>query len=173
MVKSEKVKTGHNVIDITTGEIIMELCEGDRIVTRKQDEHVAQYITKFNGNTPFLKVYTGVFNELLQDLTPTEFFTINSLIPFISYKDNILRCDNKFLKIQEISDTILEKDIRWTRRVIKSLEDKDIIKKIKWADNGNKEMNCIVVNPYIYFKGTDIRREIVGLFEKSKWSKIT
>ncbi|AMJ41709.1 hypothetical protein [Anaerotignum propionicum] len=173
MVKSEKVKTGHNVIDITTGEIIMELCEGDRIVTKQQDEHVAEYITNFNKTVPFVKVYLCDCNELYEELTGTEVITISTLINYISYNDNILRINDKPMKITDIAD-IIHRDYTNVKKLVASLEKKDVIKKIKWFDEKcNKEMNCIAVNPYLFFRGRDIKRGIVELFKDSKWSKVS
>lgn len=165
----QKNKTGDCVVD-KTGEIVRELYEGDKIVTKEQSDYVVQHIINFNSKNSFVKTYRDVTGKLVKELTSTEFLLIHALIPFISYSDNILRDNKKFLTIRNISDSVLKKEYKWTRDLISSLEKKDVIKKIKWTDDGKKERNCIVVNPYICFRGADIRREIVELFEKSKWS---
>ncbi len=172
MVISEKVKTGHKVID-DTGEIIMELCEGDRIVTKQQDEHAVEHIINFNKTVPFVKVYLCEHNDLYEELSGTEVITISTLINYISYKDNILRINDKPMKIKDISE-VTRKDYDNMKKLISSLEKKEVVKKIKWFDEKcNKEMNCIVVNPFLFFRGRDIKKDIVELFKDSKWSKIS
>ncbi len=171
MVTTEKVKTGHRVVD-DIGEIIMELYEGDKIVTKEQDEYAAQHIIGFNKKVPFVKVYLCDCNELYEDLTGTEVITISTLINYISYKDNILRLNKKPMKITDIKE-LTHRDYDNTKKLIASLEKKDVIRKLKWFDEeSNKEMNCIAVNPFLFFRGSDIRKEIVELFKDSKWSKV-
>lgn len=164
-------KTSLKIIDTDTGEVIRDINEGDKIITKEQSDYKNNHIIGFNKKTPFVKVYMGEFSELHKELSGAEIMLLYSLIPFISYQDNILRIDNKFMKIKDISD-MLEKDNRWIREIISSLEKKEIIKKTKWFDKHNKkEMKCIVINPYLFFCGSDLRKEIESLFSNCKWNK--
>jgi DNA-binding MarR family transcriptional regulator len=172
MIKTEKELTDFIIVNKTTGEITKELCKGDRIVTKEQSEYAEKHIINFNRKVPFVKVYLCECNELYDDLTGTEVIVISSLINYISYDDNILRIDKKPMKIKDIAE-LVHKDYTNMKKLISSLEKKEVIKKIKWFDEKrNKEMSCIAVNPFLFFRGNDIRKEIIEVFSNSKWSKI-
>ncbi|MCI1958987.1 MAG: hypothetical protein LKJ25_05105 [Clostridia bacterium] len=172
MVNTEKRLTDFAIVNISTGEITKEIYEGDKLVTKEQSEYAENYITNFNRKVPFVKVYLCDCNELYEDLTGTEVIVISTLINYISYKDNILRIDKRPMKIKDISD-LTKKNYDNMKKLISSLEKKEVIKKIKWFDEeANRELNCIAVNPFLFFRGTDIRKEIVEVFNESKWSKI-
>lgn len=69
---------------------------------------------------------------------------------------------------------LLHEDYDGFRKVIKSLITKEIIKKIDVVSDANKyrTQKAYVVNPYIFFKGTDIQRDILSHFINSKWANL-
>jgi len=69
---------------------------------------------------------------------------------------------------------MLHEEYSGFRRVIKSLIDKEIIKKIDVISDASKykTQKAYVVNPYIFFKGTDLQRNIMLLFMDSKWANL-
>jgi len=60
------------------------------------------------------------------------------------------------------------------RKIIPVLEDKKILAKVKRKSDkyADKEKNYMVVNPYLFLRGTDIEKEIVNLFSNSKWANL-
>lgn len=111
--------------------------------------------------------------ELFKELSTKEFAVAMGIIPFISYKDGILRYDGKISDIKTIA-TVLDEDYDCFRKIISSLIKKNIISKIKRQSDTyqNKTKNCLVVNPYIYLRGQDIEKDIAEKFSGSKWANI-
>ena len=121
-----------------------------------------------------MKAYTNPLLCVNQDLTTKEKAVLFEIIPLISYKDGILRYNNQILDLKEMCE-LLREDYDGFRKVIKSLITKEIIKKIDVVSDANKyrTQKAYVVNPYIFFKGTDIQRDILSHFINSKWADIS
>lgn len=157
----------------TDGVILGALYEGDKIVTSHQDEYKHKYIINFQKKEAFVKVYTNPITALFKELPTKEFAVAMAIMPFISYKDGILRYDGKIVTIKTISDVLCE-NYDGFKKIISSLVKKDIIKKVERQSDTNlsKTKQCYVVNPYIFLRGADIEKDIVELFKGTKWANI-
>jgi hypothetical protein len=115
----ERIKVGV-VLDDNTGVILGEIYEGDKIVTPKQQEYTNKYITNFQKKEAFVKVFTNPITTLFKELPTKEFAVAMAIMPFISYKDGILRYDGKIADIKIISEQLGENyDV--FRKIIASL----------------------------------------------------
>lgn len=159
------------IVNHETGEIMDDLYENDKIIHEKDKDDNTIY--DFNKGKDFVKLYVGV-NNLRKYLTPNEFSIAISLADFVCYDDCILRKgghhNGKIFTLQELSD---EMDIPYNnlRRTINSLIKKGVIgiHKTGCKDKPNAIVKAITVNPYIYTKGTNVNKTILGLFENSNW----
>ena len=170
--KEERVKVGI-VVDDQTGVILNNIYEGDKIITPKQQEYVNKYITNFQKKEAFVKVFTNPITALFKELPTKEFAVAMAIMPFISYKDGILKYDGKIADVRTISEQLGENyDV--FRKTISSLVKKDVLGKVERQSDTyqNKTKQCICVNPFIYLRGQDLDREIHDKFVNSKWANI-
>lgn len=170
MNNSKQKKKIANIVD-EDGVILSELYQGDKIVKESQSEYREKYYTNFKQKELFVKVYINPLIELWNELTIREYAIATALIPYISYKDGILRNEGNAINIKDIS-SLLSMDYDAIRKIFPVLEKKYIISKIrrksdKYAD---KEKTYIAVNPYLFLRGTDMEKEIADLFKDSKWA---
>ena len=167
----QKIRVG-SVVD-EDGVILTELYQGDKIVRESQSEYKKKYITDFNKKELFVKVYINPIKELWKELSMREYAVASALMQFISYKDGILRNNGIAINMKDIS-VLLEMDYDAIRKIIPVLEKKKILAKVKRQSDkyADKEKNYIVVNPYLFLRGTDIEKEIVDLFAESKWASL-
>lgn len=167
----QKVKIG-TVID-EFGEIVTEIYEGDKIFRKQQDEYKSNHIIGFKKKEAFVKVFTNPIITMFKELPTKEFAVTMALMPFISYTDGILRYNGRFVDGKEIAN-ILGENYDTLKKIISSLNKKDIIKRIERQSDtyANKTKKCLVVNPYIFLRGQDIELDIVDLFKESKWADI-
>ena len=89
----ERIKVG-TIVD-EDGVILGGIYEGDKIVTPKQQEYTQKYITNFQKKEAFVKVFTSPIPTLFKELPTKEFAVAMAIMPFISYKDGILKYNNK------------------------------------------------------------------------------
>ena len=167
----ERVKVG-TIVD-EDGVILGGIYEGDKIVTPKQQEYTQKYITNFQKKEAFVKVFTSPIPTLFKELPTKEFAVAMAIMPFISYKDGILKYNNKIADVRTISEQLGENyDV--FRKTIASLIKKDVLAKVERQSDTyqNKTKQCICVNPYIYLRGQDLDREIQEKFVNSKWANI-
>lgn len=168
----ERIKVG-TILDDETGVILGELYEGDKIITPKQQEYTNKYITNFQKKEAFVKVFTNPITTLFKELPTKEFAVAMAIMPFISYKDGILKYNNKIADVKIISEQLGENyDV--FRKTISSLIKKEVLGKVERQSDTyqNKTKQCICVNPFIYLRGQDLDREIRDKFVNSKWANI-
>lgn len=170
----EERKLIAKVVNVETGEVINDLYEKDKIVYYKEPKIEEEKIEfNFNSNAKFVKLYLGV-NELRKYLTQGEFAIAISLADFICYDDCIIRKgghhNGKILSIKELS---AEMEINYDalRKTVTSLIKKGVIgiHKTGCKDNPNVMVKAITVNPYIFTKGNNVNKTILGLFEHTNW----
>jgi hypothetical protein len=168
-IKKEKIGS---VVD-DYGVIITDIYEGDKIVRQSQSDYVNKYITNFNKKELFVKVYKNPIKELWKELSIREYAVATALMPYISYKDGILRDNGSAINIKDIS-VLLDMDYDAIRKIMPVLEDKKVIIKIKRQSDkyADKEKNYYVVNPYLFMCGTDMEKEVVELFNDSIWANL-
>lgn len=169
--QKQRVQIGYVVSN--DGEIMKNIYEGDRLIHPKQDEYKNKHHINFKKGEAFVKVFTNPIPALYKELPTKEFAVAMAIMPFISYKDGILRYNGKIVDGKTISDLLCE-NYETFKRIITALIKKDILKRVKRPSDtyANKEKNCIVVNPFIYLRGQDIEKEIVDLFKETKWATL-
>jgi hypothetical protein len=170
--KDEKKIVKH-IVDPFTGEITGEIYEGDRIVPSDQSDYTDSHILKFKKGEIFIKAYVNPITILWQKLNTTEFAVTMALMPYISYQDCILRYKNNPMKLADMA-TVLDINYDTFRKTILQLVGKGVLAQTKTGSikKPNTFINCYVMNPYIIFKGTDLCKEIAGLFVGSGWEDL-
>lgn len=172
MPRKRKIKTGRReqyVIDSETGEMTTSIYDGDHIVRKEQIEHYLKYDDKFYSGKEFVKVFPRVIPLLAKKLTAPELNFLFLVIPYVSYNDNILKCDNKILNMKMLSEIVNTYSYNNIRKIIPSLISKDVMKQHKMEVNDINE-KCYIINPYIAGKGRSINRKVIELFENSDWN---
>ena len=152
---------------------ITEIYEGDKIVHEQQTEYKNTYAINFKKGDAFVKIFTDTVIDLFKEMSSKEFAVALAITPFISYKDGILRYNNKIADVRVISD-VLQENYETFRRTISSLEEKGILAKVERQSDTyqNKTKKCIAVNPYIFLKGQDIEKDIINKFKDTKWANL-
>lgn len=155
------------------GEILREIYDGDKIISKKQTEYTNKYITNFLKKEAFVKVYTNPIKQLFKELPTKEFAVAMALMPYISYKDGILKINNKITDVKNIADDLNENYDPF-RKVVSALIKKEILGKVERQSDTyqNKTKQCICVNPYIFLRGQDVERELAEKFKNSKWANV-
>ena len=158
------------VID-KNGVILGDVYEGDKIVHQSPNQYLENNIINFNRKEAFVKVFTNPVLSLYLALPAKEFSIAMGIIPFISYKDGVLRHEGKIADIKTISD-ILNENYDSFRKHIKNLIQAQVLARIERPSDVDKSKTrqCLVVNPYIYLRGQDIEKDIVNVFSSSPWS---
>lgn len=161
------------VID-QNGEVVNKIREGDKIVRKETQEHLSRYIDNFNKGKNFVKIYDDMMPILDEKLTANEYKLFMQLIHYVSYKDNILRYENKILDMKDMSELIKSYSYDAVRKIVPSLIKKGLIgvHKTGCAERPSLILKCYTVNPYVIYRGTTMDRDISGLFEKSGWDKV-
>lgn len=174
-MNNTKLKPMAAVVDYETGEIIDELCAGDRVLhdSPEQRELKEKYHLNFNKREEFVKVFTSTLMAVNKELTTKEGSVLLEIIPFISYSDGVLRYNNQIVDLKELSE-LNDENYDVFRRTISSLIKRGIIAKTKVTSDNSKyvDRTCYVVNPYIFFKGTNLERRFGYLFEDTKWKAV-
>ena len=147
------------------GEIIEELKEGDSYTIKRNIRNIQPKI-KINQGEKFLKVYYKKMHELINILTPDEFKFLNYLISHIVYLKNTLCCENGKVLTRQKMEKDCNTSIRQIDRMLKNLEENDIIFKGK---SGNRIF--FIANPFLFMKGGEINELTYDFFKNSKWAK--
>lgn len=167
----ERVKVG-TVVD-EYGVILNEIYEGDKIVTPKQNEYKTKYAINFKKGDAFVKVYTNPITAMFKELPTKEFAVAMAIMPFISYKDGILRYNGKIADGKTISDALNE-NYETFKRIITSLIKHEVLARVERQSDtyANKTKRCLVVNPFIFLRGQDVEKDIVEKFKGTKWANV-
>ena len=161
------------VVNEDTGEIIDYIYEGDSILREKSKEANNKYIRDFNKGESFLKVYDKVMAVLAKKLSNAECSFVLQLMPYISYKDNVLKEDGKVLDIRLLSE-VMDVGYDNTRKLVSSLINKGILGRHETGciENPKIKLQCITANPYIFNRGTIMDKTITTLFDGTGWDKL-
>ena len=173
MAKSNERNIEVGIVVDEYGVIIDRLYEGDRVIRGTRNEYKEKYAINFNKKELFCKVYKNPIKELWNTLSIRDYAVATALIPYISYKDGILRNENELLNMKQIS-VLLNMDYDSIRKSFATLLKNQIIAKVKRPPqyDCDKLVNCYAVNPYLFMSSTDIEKEILSKFKESKWAKI-
>lgn len=157
------------ILDGNTGEITQDLGEnidGARFVALHEGESV--YYRSTSGFQDYTKLkYDYVkFNYKASIEIYHKCPQLLLLIPFISYKDNILKFSNGHnATMKGLARHLGFNEDYFKGKLLKKLKDLDIAKVIK--HHGKR---AIVINPYVVYKGKEVSRDIKELFENSDWA---
>lgn len=159
------------VMDLSTGEIVDELKEGDSIRRKSQDDYYNKrkklICMEDNGN--FVKLFNKIISTLgTEEMTANEYKVCLRLLEYIEYESGILKYPNngKIIKTSDIMKiTGLSKST--VIRVMKTL----VSKRIYGVHKTGKE-NCYTVNPFIFMKGKYVNKTLYDFYKKSKWATI-
>jgi len=168
----ELKKMTHSVVDMETGEIVSTIGQGDRILRKESIDAVEGKIINFNKGEAFVKVYDDGMRKIRKYLTNSQFSFICHLLPQIEYNTNIIRNDDGTL--MEITDMSQYTNMTYISnyKLITVLISRGIVG--KWETGSRDEkgriLQCFVVNPYIFHKGTMIPDGLMELFGKTGWN---
>jgi hypothetical protein len=154
------------IADPTTGEIISELNEGDRIV-RKASIDKYNSTMSFNKDEPFVKVFSNVLFELSDKLSGKESLFLYYLLQYVNFEDGILERNKEILTKEMIIEETKQSE-RNIERLIAGLIEKEVIGKHR---TGTKKV-AYTINPFIFMKGKRIDLTLYELYKKSKWAKL-
>lgn len=169
------------IINADTGEITGEVYEGDRLHVRRetQDKYASFHITDFNKGKSFVKIYDEVIPLLEKYLKAPEFKMAICIAPHVSYEDCIIResC-NRNSKILTLKDFAAIHDYKYdyVKKIMLSLKKKGVIGK---HETGNilegytgRYGTVYTVNPYIYFRGSDMISPVYSFYSSSGWKEL-
>lgn len=174
-------KNKYSLIQNDTGEIVDEFGPGDKLSVQRQDqiEYNAANVSNFNNDKIFVKIYNETIPLLVKYLTPSEIRLAIALTYHVSYKDCIIResCNNnsKILNIKRISE-IYEMNYDYVKKMMTSLKNKGVIAKhnVKdiLPDYIGRTKVVYTLNPFLFFRGTDIKRTVYDYYNSYDWLKL-
>lgn len=178
MIENNPIKY---IVDTQSGEIENEIYSGDRLSIRreKQDDYKENHVINFNNGKSFVKIYDEVVPILEKYLTLPEFKFVICLTPHVSFEDCIIRKTHdrtsKILGMKDIAE-IHGYKYDYVRKIMSSLIRKGVIGKhetgaiLKNADI--KKNTVYTVNPYIYFRGSDMITPVHSFYSSSGWEEL-
>jgi hypothetical protein len=141
---------------------------------KKQIKYIKSKEQKFKAKELFVKVYKNPIEILGGELSNRDFAWFMRLIPYISQSECILiDKDEKYLNVRQIS-ALLGVNYDNAKSVFRNFEALNLIGKVKRRSQKDlyKSIKVIVVNPYIFFNGKDLEKDIYELFKNSRWATI-
>lgn len=160
----------------TTGEY-QELPYQTKInlpLDEKQIEYLKENEKNFKAKELFVKVYKDPIEILGSELSNRDFAWFMRLIPYISQSECILvDKEGKYLNVKQIS-ALLGVNYDNAKTVFRNFETLDLIGKVERQSQKDlyKTTKVLVVNPYIFFNGKDLKNDVFELFNNSKWAKL-
>ena len=178
--QTEKIPT-KALINYETGEIEDEYYEGDRLTLRRseQDDYAATHVIDFNKGKSFVKIYDDVVPLLEKYLTLSEFKLAISLMIHVSYEDCIIRRTrdrrSEIINIKKLSE-IHDMNYDYTKKLMMSLKKKGVVGKHETGtilSDCEQRINTIyTVNPFIYFRGSDLLTPVHSFYINSGWKEL-
>ena len=157
------------ILDSVSGEVTQDLGEnidGAHFVALHEGESVYRSTTNGFYNYEKLKYDYVKFNYKASIEIYKKCPQLLLLIPFISYKDNILKFANgHFATMSGLARNLGFNEDYFKGKLMKKLKDLDIVRVIK--HNGKR---AVVINPYVVYKGKEVSSTIKELFENSDWA---
>ena len=165
-----------SVINKETGEIVLDLLNGTSIhqPKLKYKNKDGQELIKFQPKELFVKLYKKAIEQLGKELSNRDFSWFIRLSPYIKMNDCTLRNnDDTYLNVKQLSK-LLGVNYDNFKTVMRSFEKIGLIKKIRVPSQKDiyKEVNAIVVNPYLYVNGEYVVKEVKDMFALTQWSNL-
>ena len=165
------------IINKQTGEVVQDLLNGTTVKNPKliYRNKKGKELVKFQPKELFVKLYKRAIDQLGRELSNRDFSWFIRLSPYVKMQDCTLRNDNdEYLNVKQISE-LLGVNYDNLKTVFRSYEKNGLIKKVKMPSQKDiyKEVNVIVVNPFLYVNGEYVVKEIRDMFADTKWSEYT
>ena len=169
--------SGFSIINNETGEIVQDILNGStlknpKLISRNKE---GKELVKFQPKELFVKLYKRAIEQLGRELSNRDFSWFIRLCPYVRMQDCTLRNDDgEYLNVKQISE-LLDVNYDNLKTVFRGYEKNGLIKKVKMPSQKDiyKEVNVIVVNPFLYVNGEYVVKEIRDLFSDTKWSYYT
>lgn len=155
------------LIDTSTGEVVRELGEGDRIVTKKQDDFLKRTMP-LNEGEKFIKLYTKILDDLAREkLTSAEWQVVIVCLKHLSYCSGAIKYENngEFLTPQNI-----EKESKLSKMTVQRAIAQLTSKKLFHKGKTGKDFQ-LFANPFVFMRGSEVNKTLYDMFKKSKWNK--
>lgn len=147
------------VIDDSTGEIVDEIYEGDRIYRKKSLDAFIEWIG-FSGNKPFCKLNIEEYNLWTNDLNKDETYFLGKVFSIIGYGDNcLIQKNNKSHNFDTLRAYVGMGKSQFSL-VISSLKNKGLI----YVGKSSKYSQYFL-NPWIICRGTRLNSMLKRMFE--------
>ncbi len=167
----EERKTIAKIVDDETGEILGDIKEGDRIVSPKDEN---DQIKNYNSEKKFVKLFDGT--EELHKLLNNDgvFTTAIRLSKYVCYDDCILRTNGhkngRILDIHDLSE-LMDIPFNTLRKHISVLYKNGVLALCKTGSKGNPDLirDCIIANPDIFLRGSNVNKTVVAIFKEAGW----
>ena len=154
------------LMDTETGQILKELCEGDRLIRGKSIESHLEFEHAPKGET-FTKLYHKVIPFIVDcELSAAELMLFLYLASNLRYLSNVAKYPNGKL----ITRGNLQADLKLSEPTIKRSIYR-LIKQGLMIEANTIEGRVFVVNPYIVMVGDKVNKTVYDLFRKSKWAR--
>ena len=154
------------VMNTETGEWVIEIKQGDRIVREGSIDSARQMESAPKGEH-FSKLYHAVMPLLIETaLTTAEVMLFLFLASHLRFMSNVAKFENGKL----VTRDSLEVTLGLSERTIKS----SIYRLIKVGlivETNTIEGKVFVVNPFVISVGDKMNKTIYDLFRKSKWAR--
>ena len=165
------------IINKQTGEVVQDLLNGTTVKNPKliYRNKKGKELVKFQPKELFVKLYKRAIDQLGRELSNRDFSWFIRLSPYVKMQDCTLLNDNdEYLNVKQISE-LLGVNYDNLKTVFRSYEKNGLIKKVKMPSQKDiyKEVNAIVVNPFLYVNGEYVVKEIRDMFTDTKWSEYT
>ena len=146
---------------------------------QRKSEREKNLIHGFNSDKTYVKIYDEAIPVLQKYLTPPEFKLVICLAPHVNFEDCIIRKNTRIngdpLNLKDICSLFGYK-YDYGRKMIRNLVNKGILAKVDvgsiYKEYDNNKTEVYLVNPFIYFRGVNVNRTIVSIFDSSGWKNL-
>ena len=169
---------GTNLYITNYANVAYEIPYGAKLVLPESEDSCEVQNKRKHIGGDFMKIYQRSDNILMKYCTPGEYMFLAKLKQFVSFNENILRkgghSNGHLLKSTEIAKD-LDMGKSTISEYIKFFNDVNIIKEYELTskDNPKDKNKCLVVNPWIYSKGTAMLKDVQELFNGTYWHYIS
>lgn len=176
MKKTERRIFSGNIARVVDDDGVIH--DGNRIIVENIVEVKSKTHEHLKG-ARYVKLYDVVVPKLIERLSSTEISLVLLLSPLVSYEDCIVRKGNSrhydVATGKEIAE-LINMDYSKFRRTAASLITKGVIGRHETGtildDYYGKRTKAYTVNPYIYFRGMNIKTSIADLYNNSGWKEL-
>lgn len=158
------------VLDIVvrdTGEIVSGLNEGDRIMRKKSLDFLENTV-EILPDASYIKAYIKPLARLAEVATGPEMLMTFYLLQYLSYESGMLtHANGRILTRSQIASELGQSE-RQVDRTLDKLRENEVLKKVL----GAKREVTIILNPWLFMKGTRINKTLYNMFKNSKWAKV-